>query len=457
MNLYLQKVATPGLLILLTISVCFTGCKDDEEPKTPPVVTTAVVTSVTTTTATAGGQITSDGNATITSSGVVYSSTNNPPTVTDSKTESGIKEGVFSSELAGLTSGTLYYVRGYAINEVGTGYGETVTFTTGNAAPTATNITITGTVRVLETLTAAYTYTDNEDDAEAGTTVQWYVANDAAGTGEAPIENATELTYKLQTADEFKYIRVGITTKAASGTSPGVEVKSDFVGPVAEEPIIVTFTYNGQQVSYGVLISSVTGRRWLDRNLGAPNNPTAYDDYANYGDAFQWGRAADGHQLVNRAATNSATTGVNGDRDELANTPSPNDNKFILTTVEPQDWLTPQNNNLWQGTNGINNPCPEGWRIPTIEEWQDENLTDFSVAYSQLNITLGGYRSRSNGRFLLTTSNGYYWSSSITAATEGAEPMFVSKLLIKSSGSAPFVVYTATERAIGASCRCIKD
>lgn len=444
------KLPQPLRLLLLVTVLLLHSCDEDEKPKTIPVVTTSSVTEIMSTSAKSGGEITDSGNDGIIASGLVYSGTNTTPTITDSKTEDIPTDGIFTSTLAGLTSGTLYHARAYATNSIGTGYGEVVTFTTGNAAPTATKITITGTVQVLETLTAAYTYSDAEGDAESGTTIKWYIANDATGTGETAVEGATELTYALQPADEFKYIRVGITTRAATGATDGTEVKSSFVGPVAEEPTTVTFTYNGATVTYGIIISSVTGRRWLDRNLGAPAVATAQNDFANYGDSFQWGRGADGHQLVNRASTNAATAGVHGTTTTLATSSSPGDNLFILGgATAPYDWITPQNDNLWQGESGVNNPCPDGWRIPTIEEWQAENITDIANGFTQLKLTLGGIRRNTTGGFLSTTSTGRYWSSTITVISPGGAQNYG---ISSTSGT----VYQ-DQRSQAMSCRCLRQ
>jgi hypothetical protein len=433
-----------SMLAVATIS--FTSCDDDEKPKTLPVVSTAAMADVTTTTAMGGGEVTDDGNAAITVMGLAYSTSNATPTIDDEKTEVTVAEGPFTSLLENLASGTTYHVRAYATNSVGTGYGEVVDFTTSNAAPEATGITITGLVQVPEKLTATYTYTDSENDVESESTFQWYIATDGTGTGETAIAGATALTYDIQKADEFKFIRIGITPKSSTGTSSGAEVKSSFVGPVAEEPTTVTFTYNGTQVTYGIIISSVTGRRWLDRNLGAPNAPTARNDFANYGDAFQWGRGADGHQLVTRAATNAATVGVNGTTATLSSSTSPGHNLFITATPTPGDWMTTQNDNLWQGVNGTNNPCPSGWRIPTIAEWQAENIPNVIVGYTQLKLTLGGYRDYSNGTFALTTSFGFYASSTVDGT------------LVKAINTRSTTFSVSGEaRALGTLCRCIKN
>jgi hypothetical protein len=330
---------------------------------------------------------------------------------------------------------------------VGTAYGSVVTFTTGNAAPTATNVTITGTVQVPETLTASYTYSDAENDSESGTTVQWYIANDGTGTGEAAIAGATQLTYTLKPADEFKFIRVGVTPKAATGTTTGTEVKSAFTVAVAEEPSTITFTYNGQTVTYGIIPSPVTGRRWLDRNLGAPNAPTAENDWANYGDLFQWGRGADGHQLINRGATAAESSAVNGTTTTLSGADTPTNSLFITNTTPPYDWRSPQNNNLWQGVDGINNPCPPGWRIPTREEWEAEGITEMfpEDAFTNLRITRGGKRSFVDGA-LSGNSIGDYWTSTVS----GTFAYYVNFHIVFEASISDEV------RSEGKLCKCIK-
>ncbi len=94
-----------------------------------PSVSTTPASSITTTTATSGGIVTSAGGASITARGVCWSSSANPTTA-NTKTTNGTGAGSFTSSITGLTSGTTYHVRAYAINSAGTAYGSDVTFTT---------------------------------------------------------------------------------------------------------------------------------------------------------------------------------------------------------------------------------------------------------------------------------------------------------------------------------------
>jgi sugar lactone lactonase YvrE len=126
---------TPLLTIILFISVAFfnTGCKKTTTVNDPPSITTNdVILDVTSTTAQSGGTITSIGSSAITENGVCYSTSNQKPTINDLKTTSAIisTSYSFATDLTDLTPGTTYYVRAYATNAYGTGYGSVITFTT---------------------------------------------------------------------------------------------------------------------------------------------------------------------------------------------------------------------------------------------------------------------------------------------------------------------------------------
>jgi hypothetical protein len=99
----------------------------------PPTVTTAAATSITTISAVLGGSVTADGGDAVTDRGVVYSTTNTTPAIGGSgvtQAANGLGAGTFSATISGLTPGTIYYVRAYATNSVGTSYGSVVSFTT---------------------------------------------------------------------------------------------------------------------------------------------------------------------------------------------------------------------------------------------------------------------------------------------------------------------------------------
>jgi len=94
-----------------------------------PVLTTSSVSNITQTMATCGGNITWDGGTIVTARGVCWS-TSTTPTIADNITTDGSGMGSFISAITGLSPSTTYYVRAYATNSAGTGYGSTLPFTT---------------------------------------------------------------------------------------------------------------------------------------------------------------------------------------------------------------------------------------------------------------------------------------------------------------------------------------
>lgn len=152
----------------------------------------------------------------------------------------------------------------------------------------------------------------------------------------------------------------------------------------------------------GTVCNPATGRVWMDRNLGASQVATSPTDEAAYGDLYQWGRGTDGHQL-----RTSPTTSI------LSSSDQPGHSSFIIGAYPEYEWRSPQNSSLWQGVNGINNPCPNGFRIPTAAEWNEElnSWTSYDAAGafdSPLKLPAGGTRDP----FQEVGTGGYYWSSS---------------------------------------------
>jgi len=182
-------------------------------------------------------------------------------------------------------------------------------------------------------------------------------------------------------------------------------------------------------------VTSANGRVWMDRNLGADRVAESADDPLAYGWLFQWGRLDDGHQVP---ISNTNSTLSNGD--------VPGHTDFITTNSDPNDWRSPQNDNLWQGVSGINNPCPSGFRLPTNAEWETETASwsskDEAGAFaSPLKLVAAGYRDYTDGSF---SEDGYFWSST----TEGPEAY---NLELDNA------ILSSESRAWGQSVRCIKD
>lgn len=182
------------------------------------------------------------------------------------------------------------------------------------------------------------------------------------------------------------------------------------------------------------------GATWMDRNLGATQQATSSTDADAYGDLYQWGRFTDGHQCRTSStiSTNSATD-------------TPGHGDFILEPSSPYDWRSPQNDNLWQGVSGTNNPCPSGYRLPTETEldtertnWGSNNAA--GAFASPLKLPVAGYRRSSSGTLGDGGSRGYYWSSTVSGTS--------ARYLHFNSSDANMY---SSNRAFGFSVRCIKD
>lgn len=196
------------------------------------------------------------------------------------------------------------------------------------------------------------------------------------------------------------------------------------------------------------VISPITGRIWMDRNLGANQAATSATDAQSYGHLFQWGRGADGHQYVNRYAGDGVTT--SGTTTTLSSTDSPGHGDFITAnfgSANGNNWRSTTNNNLWQGVNGTNNPCPSGYRLPSDGNFQLENLLGGVTGFANSVLRLPRTGSRENdGSLTFAAGTTYYWTSTIINNQ--------ARVLRITEGSYQF---TTRGEVYGLAVRCIKN
>ncbi len=110
------------------------------QPPVFPTLTTAAATLITLSGASSGGNISSDGGATVSARGICWSKTTNPTITLSTKTSDSTGIGSFTSLMTGLNSNTIYFVRAYATNSVGTAYGNEISFTTSKVTDADGNI-----------------------------------------------------------------------------------------------------------------------------------------------------------------------------------------------------------------------------------------------------------------------------------------------------------------------------
>ena len=421
----LFKFAVLSLVTILSFS-----CSSEKEiAKTLPQLSTTTATNITLTSTSSGGNITADGGAAVTARGVVWNTVTAPTISLTTKTADGSGTGTFTSSITNLTPSTNYYSRAYATNSVGTAYGNEITFTTGAV--------------VLPTLTT--------------TTVSGITSNSASSGGIITNDGGGTITARGIVWSTTQNPTIALSTKTTDGTGTGT-FTSAIVGLTPNTTYYVrAYATNGAGTVYGSQLSfttltpnyaamypagtvfcnnvvtavvdvtnPVTGKTWMDRNLGASQVATSSTDLLASGDSYQWGRKADGHQC-----RNSNTTTIR------SSNPQPGHGDFIITLDIPHNWISPSNFNLWTGVNGINNPCPNGYRLPTPTEWSLE-INTWSTKLSngafssilKLPLTYDRSNNGNNTNFTISAiygasndvslGNGLYFSTSQNATVVGA-------------------------------------
>jgi uncharacterized protein (TIGR02145 family) len=344
--------------------------------------------------------------------------------------------------VTGLTNGTAYTFTVIATNAVGNSLASTasaaVTPVTVPGAPTSP-IATAGNTQASVAFTAPVS---NGGSAITSYTVTSSPGNFTATGTTSPIRitgltSGTSYTFTVTATNA-----VGSSSASAASTS---------VATIAASGAAVC---NGTRVTDIVeFTSNYTGKVWMDRNLGASRVGSSETDHFAYGCLYQWGRGNDGHASITWTS-GYAGTPVNAIAiSTQVATDTPENTTFIVNNT---DWRSPNNNNLWQGVNGINNPCPSGFRVPTNQEWRNE--LD-SSGYNTSTTTAGF---SSPFKFVLSGSRQF---SSADLITIGAEVSIWSSTTINQYASRFFISTTTTlaysvigsSRSAGFPVRCIKD
>lgn len=305
--------------ILFAVIILIYSCKKDAAR---PTVTTADITGITTTSLLSGGKITETGGADVTASGVCYGLTSNP-VVTGQHTDENAGSGSFESAITGLTPNTLYYVRAYATNSVGTSYGNELTATTTQlTAPTLTTVNVTSISS--STAVSGGNITADGNDSITVKGVCW------ATTANPTTTNAktTDGTGRRNFVSNLTGLLAGLTYHVRAyatnsiGTSYGNEVTFNTTAvllPTLTTATVVSITINS--ATSGGTISADGGGAITARGVcwSASANPTILNSKTIDGSGsgvFQsnvTGLSASTTYHLRAYATNSAGTGYGND------------------------------------------------------------------------------------------------------------------------------------------------
>ena len=214
-----------------------------------------------------------------------------------------------------------------------------------------------------------------------------------------------------------------ITALAVGGVSATCTVKVKSATSVTVKNYVVDGVDYGKGIKIGQTI-------WAPVNCGYEPATADYKGYP-YGKLYQWGRKYGQGYSTYYDATEPEI--VEGPVMPSVGKSEDNKNVFYKVTTSPYDWCSFQIDDLWgYGTDekSANNPCPDGWRVPTYDE-----LDELSGNYSQWTANAdgqngyyfvgeyiyiedipqvffpgAGYRSHDVYTYR-RGNNGYYWSS----------------------------------------------
>ncbi len=216
-----------------------------------------------------------------------------------------------------------------------------------------------------------------------------------------------------------------------------------------------TFTYNGEKVTY-ISVRAKDGKIWLQQNLGARQVATSATDVESYGDLYQWGRWADGHQLRTPAPAVKASSTLSANNP--SGLPAGGSKDYISGWwnggASTDTWNAATSTSVSE-TNGCD-PCKvlgSKWRLPTEEDWSSvlaaEGITNNATAFeSNLKIPAGGWRATTSSSIASAGSSSWFWSSKASGSGRAKGVWIQSASVQKSYDDA---------RAWGTSVRCVKD
>ena len=373
------------------------------------VLTTTKATSISDLSATSGGNVSFNGGTNVIQRGVCWG-TNTFPTILDNKTTDGLGNGNFTSSISGLTAGTTYYIRSYATNKTGTGYGNQDTIKT-LTIPSVTTINI-------SSITQSTAISGGNVISDGGSVIT------ARGVVWSTSQNPT----------------ITLTSKTTDGNDTGSFTSSIIGLTVNTTYYIKAYATNRIGTAYGEQLSFDT------------NTSGTFTDPRD-GSIYKWIRI--GNQVW--MAENLKATKYN-DGTDIPNITLSNTWNSLLSGA--YCWY---NNDIKNYTYGalynwfsVNTGklAPIGWHVPTDSEWTilESYLLSNSISISNtsgFNALKGGWRDTNSSSFYDLGQYGYWWTSK--------ENDYINswiKVLQSSNGN---LINFSHYKVSGVSVRCIKN
>jgi uncharacterized protein (TIGR02145 family) len=409
-----------------------------------PSLTTRELINITNTTATGGGSITNDGGSSVTAKGICWSTSPNP-TTSDSKTNDGTGTATFASFMTGLSASVIYYVRAYATNSTGTGYGNQQTFTassTSNTLPVVTSTNVTGLTTVQATFNAEVNSQGGGTVTERGAvwntsgnpTVNSNRVPSGAGTGvytttitglsggsnnfvRAYAINNFGISYGVEIPFTTLFGLATLTTNnviAQSTTaSSGGNITDNGGSTVTARGVVWNTTGNPSLTSSKTIDGSGAGFYVSNMTSLSPSTTYYVRAYASNSIGTYYGN----QQTFTTTALSPPVTDIDGNTyntvqigTQVWMTENLKVSRFqngesIPYVLNNEEWINPNTNNIgwcylnhdesnnyffgklynWFVVEDIRKICPSGWKVPSDTEW---NLLDVYLGQSNVALKL---------------------------------------------------------------------
>lgn len=410
-------------LVVFIISSCQKG-EDNSNGNTAtlPTVVTLGINSITSTSALSGGNVSSDGGANVTTRGVCWGTLQNP-LISGNHTIDGTGTGTFSSTITGLTPGTIYYVRAYAINSEGIAYGDNLSFT--SLTPTVNLPTVN--TAAIASITSSTALSGGNISSDGGAAVIargicWSTATNPLNTGSHTIDGSGIGSFVSSITglapSTVYYLRAYAVN--SSGTGYGNEL---------------TFTTSPSTTPTSV---NICGNVWMTKNLDVTKFRKG-DDIPQVTDPTTW-----------LFLTTGAWCYYNND---------PSTNALYGKLYN------------WHAVNDPRGLAPTGWHVPSETEWttlsnclggenlsggplKEDGLINWAAPNAGATNSTGfkglpGGKRANDGAFGALGYYGVFWSSS-DWVLYNAKGRFLYYLT-------PTFLPITPEKIEGLSVRCIKD
>jgi uncharacterized protein (TIGR02145 family) len=431
-----MKKITPLFFVITTLF----GCASENAPtKTAPQVSTSTISNITLNSASSGGTITSDGGADITSKGVVWNTAASPTISLNTKTIEGTGTGTFSSSITNLTPSTTYYLRAYATNISGTGYGSEISFTTNSIVLPVLSTTAITDITFNSAASGGSVTNDGGGTITArgivwSTTQNPTIAVATKTINGAGIGNFISLIENLNPITTY-FVKAYATNSAGTAYGNEVEFKTLHVISTSSGSI---FDADGN--AYKTV--AINGQVWLTENL----KTTKYcngDNIANV-NFSQWDNLTSGAwTYYENKSDNNDTYG------KLYN---------------------------WYVASSDKNACPCGWRVATREDWTAlTNFLGIQTAGNEIksvgniengtglwhtstnsgtnstgfNATPAGWGDPASSNFAFKNYKTAYWCSNLVSGN--------SAEIMQLDYNYPDFYFTLKDKNSALSIRCIKN